>query len=556
MHDPHGLALNRRDLLKSIGTLSVAGSTASMFVPIAGAAEATREWTGYSICDHCNHVPSCGIKFHARGNVIESIENWKENPRHILCSKGLATLQRLYNPNRLLHPMKRTNPKGSEDPGFVRCSWEEAYRMIAENLLRIRKRYGADSVMFYAGDPKEPRPPIIRLARHFGSVHWANESSAACRAGCMQAEQLTWGRPSTGAMPTEKTRSFMIMATNVWAQPLGWWESLVKAKARGCKIITVDTRRTKAAELAETEAKEKAQYELFCKRVREMEEKGTVSYWSVLFKATSFSDLLGRLDIVNEIMDYDRQVIQDLQALQAEIEEKKTGLEASRADLVSVKAELETQKKQLSAQREEANKLVKEIDDNAAEYQATLDELEADEARIRRQAQQLQKQLEEQMKAQGKNYNTNPGGYIWPVDSRYITSTVGGRTSPGGIGSTNHKGTDIARVGYTSPVYAAKAGTVIVAKRSSSYGNYVVISHGTGNTTLYAHMSSIKVSVGTYVQQGQTIGITGSTGHSTGPHLHFEVVENGVLVNPLSHGAKPRKGYLSGYTLSGTSVGT
>ena len=203
MNDPHGLALNRRDLLKSIGTLSVAGSTASMFVPIAGAAEATREWTGYSICDHCNHVPSCGIKFHARGNVIESIENWKENPRHILCSKGLATLQRLYNPNRLLHPMKRTNPKGSEDPGFVRCSWEEAYRMIAENLLRIRKQYGADSVMFYAGDPKEPRPPIIRLARHFGSVHWANESSAACRAGCMQAEQLTWGRPSTGAMPTE-----------------------------------------------------------------------------------------------------------------------------------------------------------------------------------------------------------------------------------------------------------------------------------------------------------------------------------------------------------------
>ena len=297
------------------------------------------------------------------------------------------------------------------------------------------------------------------------------------------------------------------------------------------------------AELADAQQREEAQYELFCKRVREMEEQGTVSYWSVLFKAASFSDLLGRLDIVNEIMDYDRQVIQDLQAFQAEIEEKKTGLEASKANLVS-------------AQRDEANKLVKEIDDNAAEYQATLDELEADEARIRRQAQQLQKQLEEQMKAQGKNYNTNPGGYIWPVDSRYITSTVGGRTSPGGIGSTNHKGTDIARVGYTSPVYAAKAGTVIVARRSRSYGNYVVISHGTGNTTLYAHMSSIKVSVGTYVQQGQTIGITGSTGHSTGPHLHFEVVENGVLVNPLSHGAQPRKGYLSGYTLSGTSVGT
>ena len=93
------------------------------------------------------------------------------------------------------------------------------------------------------------------------------------------------------------------------------------------------------AELADAQQREEAQYELFCKRVREMEEQGTVSYWSVLFKAASFSDLLGRLDIVNEIMDYDRQVIQDLQALQAEIEEKKTGLEASKADLVSVKAE-------------------------------------------------------------------------------------------------------------------------------------------------------------------------------------------------------------------------
>ena len=94
----------------------------------------------------------------------------------------------------------------------------------------------------------------------------------------------------------------------------------------------------------------------------------------------------------------------------------------------------------------------------------------------------------------------------------------------------------------------------------NSYGNCVQVSHGTADDghrydSLYAHMSSIKVSVGTYVKQGQTIGITGSTGHSTGPHLHFEVVENNVRINPLSHGAAPKKGYLTGYTLSGTSVG-
>ena len=309
-------------------------------------------------------------------------------------------------------------------------------------------------------------------------------------------------------------------------------------------------------DLADAQRREAEQYDLFCKRVREMEERGTVSYWSVLFKATSFSDLLGRLDIVNEIMDYDQRVIDELQTLQTEIAEKKTGLEADKTELEAAKASLVTQKRQLSSQRDEANRLVKEIEDNAAEYQTALNEIAAEEKRIEQQVKQLQKQLEEQMAAEGKSYNTNPGGYIWPVDSRYITSTVGGRTSPGGVGSTNHKGTDIGRVGYTSSVYAAKAGTVIVAQKSSSYGNYVVISHGTGNTTLYAHMSSIKVKVGDYVNQGQTIGITGSTGNSTGPHLHFEVVENGVRVNPLSHGAEPKKGYLTGYTLSGTSVGT
>ncbi|SCJ69290.1 Membrane-bound metallopeptidase [uncultured Blautia sp.] len=88
-----------------------------------------------------------------------------------------------------------------------------------------------------------------------------------------------------------------------------------------------------------------------------------------------------------------------------------------------------------------------------------------------------------QQAANGQSTESNPGGYIWPVNSRYITSTMGGRNSPGGIGSTNHKGTDIGRVGYTSSIYAAKSGTVIVSQYSSSYGNYVVISHGSGNTT-------------------------------------------------------------------------
>lgn len=310
------------------------------------------------------------------------------------------------------------------------------------------------------------------------------------------------------------------------------------------------------ADLADAQQREAEKYELFCKRVREMEEQGSVSYWSVLFKAESFSDLLGRLDIINEIMDADQRVIDQLKALQAEIEVKKTDLESAKADSEAAKAELLVKKSELDKQRQEAIALVNEIRSNESKYKSTLNALDAEEERIQAEIVKKSRELAAQEAAKGKNSKSNPGGYIWPVDSRYITSTVGGRTSPGGVGSTNHKGTDIGRVGYTSPIYAAKAGTVIVSQYSSSYGHYVVISHGDGNTTLYGHMSSRKVPVGQYVNQGDVIGITGSTGNSTGPHLHFEITENGVRINPLSHGAEPKKGYLTGYTLSGTSVGT
>ena len=309
----------------------------------------------------------------------------------------------------------------------------------------------------------------------------------------------------------------------------------------------------KEEELIQAQEDEAAQYDLFCDRVRAMEKRGEVSYWSVLFRADSFTDLLSRLDMINEIMAADQRVIDQLKDLQAQIETAKTELETNKAEEEAAKSELEARKSELNTQRSEANALIQQLAANESETEATLDELEAEQDAIRAEIQRLNEQLIAQQAANGNSVQSNPGGYIWPVDSRYITSTVGGRASPGGIGSTNHKGTDIGRVGYTSPIYASKAGTVIVSQYSSSYGNYVAISHGPGNTTLYAHMSSRKVSVGQYVNQGDVIGITGSTGNSTGPHLHFEVTENGVRVNPLSHGAEPRMGYLTGYTLSGSA---
>lgn len=304
-------------------------------------------------------------------------------------------------------------------------------------------------------------------------------------------------------------------------------------------------------ELAAAQAEEAAQYELFCKRVRAMEKQGKVDYWSVLFRATSFSDLLSRMDIINEIMKYDQRVINNLKALQEEITAKKEELEGQKAESEQIKASLVDQKAELDKQRAAANALMAELRSDSAEAKAQMSALEREEEAILAEAVRLSK-----IYAQQNQDPATQGGYIWPVSSRYITSTVGGRSSPGGVGSTNHKGTDIGRVGYNSEIYAAKAGTVIISTYSSSYGNYVVISHGSGNTTLYAHMSSRKAVVGQKVAQGDVIGITGSTGNSTGPHLHFEITENGVRINPLRHGAQPQKGYLSGYTLSGNSVGT
>ena len=315
----------------------------------------------------------------------------------------------------------------------------------------------------------------------------------------------------------------------------------------------------KEAELLDAETREKHQYQLFCQRIRSMEERGDISYWAVLFGASSFSDMLSRLNDINEIMDADQRVIKDLKELQAEISRKKASLEQNKADSEDVKVQLLDQKADLDAQRQEAIALVNEIKNNESQYQATIDKLEAEEEAILAQAVRLSQELAAQQAAEQAAKDAQQataGGYIWPVNSRHITSTVGGRSSPGGIGSTNHKGTDIGAVGYNSQIFAAKAGTVIVSEYSSSYGNYVVVSHGSGNTTLYAHMSRRMVKVGQVVKQGDVLGITGSTGNSTGPHLHFEIIENGVRVNPLLHGAEPRKGYLTGYTLSGTAVGT
>ena len=318
-------------------------------------------------------------------------------------------------------------------------------------------------------------------------------------------------------------------------------------------------------ELDDAKTREAEQYDLFCQRVRAMEEQGRMNCWMILLHATSFVDFLTRLDFVSEIMHSDQRVMDDLRTLQAEIAEKQEQLEAERLELETANANLLDKKTELDAQREAANQLIIELEANRDEAEASRDILaeeaesiqseilrlsdelarEEEEARIRaeQEAAEAYRALRERVNARLDDFTFSEGlgGYIWPVNSRRITSTFGGRASPGGIGSTNHKGVDIGGVGYGTSVHAAKGGTVIISQYSSSYGNFVVVSHGSGNSTLYAHMSTRLVEAGEVVEQGDILGLTGSTGHSTGPHLHFEITENGVRINPLI--------YLSGYNL-------
>jgi len=227
----------------------ISGAKKTLAPKITERTSEQREEVGYTFCDGCNEVPFCGIKFFKKGNVVTRIEPWPEFPTDRICSKAYATLQRLYHPDRLKYPLKRSNPKGSSDPGFVRISWDEAYDMIVGHLKRIKKEYGAHAVFFYVGDPKEPRAAVQRLAATYGSVNYGCESSTACRRAAMLAELLTYGFPTMGNLPTKETKSLLIWGTNpaYSGQPFMCHGQLADAKERGVKFIVVDPRITPTA---------------------------------------------------------------------------------------------------------------------------------------------------------------------------------------------------------------------------------------------------------------------------------------------------------------------
>ena len=287
----------------------------------------------------------------------------------------------------------------------------------------------------------------------------------------------------------------------------------------------------KEAERVEAVAREEAQYELFCQRVRAMEEGGNVSYWSIIFQAEDFTDLLDRINMVDEIMSYDQAVMDELVATRKQIEILKADLETARAEQEAKKAEQEAKKAEQKQKVAEAQALLDQINADAAEVNRQLEAESAAAAEIQKEIVAKQKKLEEERKQ--NNIVLDPGGdYLWPLPGYYkLTSAFGYRIHPITHRPQSHTGIDIPAPGGT-PIKACKGGQVVTSAYHSSYGNYVVIDHGNGNSTLYAHMSSRAVSEGQMVSQGQVIGYVGTTGSSTGNHLHLEIRVNYTRTDP------------------------
>ena len=292
----------------------------------------------------------------------------------------------------------------------------------------------------------------------------------------------------------------------------------------------------KEAEIAGLEQQEAEQYQEFYRQVRWMEETGGVSYLSILFEANSFADMLDYTMLISDIMDYSNRIIDDLEATQAELDLAREALQTDRDAQAVVQQDLEDRKEELEGKRTEAQTLLNQIAASESEYAKEAKELADSEAQINKELKDAESKYAAQIAAlqaqQNASVNMTSGNWYWPLPNRYkISSLFGSRVDPINGRRDNHTGTDIPAPSGT-PIYAAQDGVVTTVNRnknSSSYGYYCIINHGNGYATLYAHQCQVPiVNEGETVRKGQVIGYVGTTGRSTGNHLHFELRINGV----------------------------
>ena len=314
----------------------------------------------------------------------------------------------------------------------------------------------------------------------------------------------------------------------------------------------------KQAELDKALEKETEQTELLRARIRAMEENGNYSYASFIFDSSSMTELLSRIGDVNDIMHYDKSLEEEYMAAREDVESIKKSYEETRHEQELLVKELDTKQSELDAQVEAAYTMIADIetlsDDALAEYDA-IAEAEAEAEETLQEA--IRKRAAEEAAKNNSNNNSgggssggggNSGGgswgggsatslsdLQWPVPScTLITSRFGYRVAPTTGASTYHGGLDIG-ASMGASIVSAGAGDVIYAGMNGGYGNCVMIDHGNGIVTVYAHMSSIGVSYGQYVTAGQYVGAVGSTGVSTGPHCHFEIRINGGQTDPAAY---------------------
>lgn len=283
-------------------------------------------------------------------------------------------------------------------------------------------------------------------------------------------------------------------------------------------------------------------------RIRAMEEQGEISYWLIIFEANSFFDLLDRINMVEEIEAADQRRLAEMSAVAQEIAETQAQLEEEKTALEEVRVELDQAQVLLEEKRDEADAILTELVAKGEEYLLLLEEAEAEEDALLQEIANMQDEYDEakykewlatSVTTYSDDHSTNvPASSGWmvplPAGSYRVSSTFGMRLHPVLGYYRMHNGVDLGCAQGT-PIYASRSGQVNVATYSGSAGYYVSINHGDGWTSVYMHMTYYIVSKGQYVTQGQVIGYVGSTGYSTGPHLHFGIAYNGKYVNPMNY---------------------
>ena len=295
-------------------------------------------------------------------------------------------------------------------------------------------------------------------------------------------------------------------------------------------------------ELVQAKIDENNQYESMKKRIKFMYEGGNTQLLEVLVKSESIGDLLNKAEYVSQLSLYDRDMLTEFQNTVKEVEEKEAALKAEYEELNELQDQLSEQQTEVQELIDSKEAQISDIQDEIKANAETLDRLkkEAEEAKRLREEQAAAAAAAASSSGGGSSYTAASSGNV-VSGSGYFTHPCPGMTYQSSYFGEirefevgGHKGNDYAAPAGT-PTYAAAAGTVVMAGWSNSAGNWVVINHGNGLVTKYMHHSSLCVSAGQYVEKGQQIGYVGSTGQSTGPHLHFGIRSGGTYVNPLNY---------------------